>query len=120
MCSTTEIKLYAPDPNRIGLILINQYEILNRLNSGSYERQIKILRSGFDFETDDLFQQIDEVGLSKDACIEVIYVLAMFDHLLMSFEKLKDKQGLTEFDIKFRGFDSTGDSEVGNGPMQFI
>lgn len=84
---------------------------MNRLNSGSYERQIKILRSGFDFETDDLFQQIDEVGLSKDACIEVIYVLAMFDHLLMSFEKLKDKQGLTKFDIKFRGFDSAGDSE---------
>jgi uncharacterized protein YfbU (UPF0304 family) len=43
----------------------------------------QILRSGFDFETDDLFQQIDEAGLSKDACIEVIYVLAMFDHLLL-------------------------------------
>jgi uncharacterized protein YfbU (UPF0304 family) len=68
MCSTTETKLYAPDPQQKRLILINQYEILNRLNSGSYERQIKIFRSGFDFETDDLFQHLSGLPFAGSLC----------------------------------------------------
>jgi uncharacterized protein YfbU (UPF0304 family) len=94
------------------LILINQYEILNHLQPGVYEDHIKVLRNGFEFEIEDrLFNQIDEVGLSTDACGEVIQVLAMYDHLIISFEKLEDKKGLTDFDVTFRGFDSADQSE---------
>lgn len=94
------------------LILLNQYEILNRLDAGSYEDHIKVLRTGYEFEIEDrLFNQIDEVGLSKDECIEVIDVLAMYDHLINSFERLADKQGLTEFDVRFRGFDAAESAE---------
>jgi len=31
----------------------------------------------------------------------------MYNHLTVSFEKLKNSDSLTDFDIKFRGFDST-------------
>lgn len=94
------------------LFLINQYEILNRLDPGSYEDKIKMLRSGFELEIEsELFNRIDEEGLSKEDCIEVIDVLAMYDDLMISFEKLEDKKGLTEFDVTFRGFDSADSSE---------
>lgn len=97
------------------LILINQYEILNRLSQGSpYDDYIKVLRSGFELEIEDrLFTGIDEVGFSRQACLEVMNILAMFDHLITSFEKLADKQDLRESDVKFRGFDSHSDEEVG-------
>jgi uncharacterized protein YfbU (UPF0304 family) len=87
------------------LILINQYEILNRLSQGSpYEDYIKMLRSGFEFEIDTRLFSFDETGLSTEACIEVINVLAMYDHLISSFERLQDKQGLTEFRYHVQGF----------------
>jgi uncharacterized protein YfbU (UPF0304 family) len=41
----------------------------------------------------------------------VIDILAMYDHLIMSFQRLADKQGLKELDITFRGFDAAVDSE---------
>jgi uncharacterized protein YfbU (UPF0304 family) len=96
------------------LILINQYEILNRLSDGSpYDDYINILRTGFEFEIDDrLFNSIDEVGMPKAACIEVIDILAMFDHLIISFEKLQEKEGLTPIDVRFRGFNTSDNSEV--------
>jgi uncharacterized protein YfbU (UPF0304 family) len=86
------------------LILMNQYEILNKLDqSSSYENNIKVLRSGFESEIEYLFSGIDEEGLSKNDCGEVIDVLAMFDHLIVSLEKMEDKDGLTERDVTFRG-----------------
>lgn len=51
--------------------------------------------------------------LPKEACLEVIDILALFDHLIRSLERLPDKRGLKESDVRFRGFDSHSDDEVG-------
>ncbi len=92
--------------------LINQYNILAKLDpdqAKDYENNIRILREGLTIKYDDIFEVWEEMPL--DQCRYVYEVLDMFRFLRFSFDGLKDKQGLTEADISFRGFDGNNESQ---------
>lgn len=89
------------------LLLANQYEILARLNpafESSYYTKREVVLRGFELETNSLFHSFDEEGLSVDGCCEVINILAMYEHLDGSFQRLEDKDAISPGDIQFPGF----------------
>jgi uncharacterized protein len=89
------------------LLLANQYEILARLNpefESTYYTKREVVLRGYELEMSSLFHSFDEEGLSADACSEVINILAMYEHLDGSFQRLEDKNGIHVGDIQFPGF----------------
>jgi uncharacterized protein YfbU (UPF0304 family) len=89
------------------LLLANQYEILARLNpdfESSYYTKREVVLRGFELDMNSLFHTFDEEGLSVDGCSEVINILAMYEHLDGSFQRLEDKNGISPGDIQFPGF----------------
>lgn len=89
-------------------ILINQYEILARLdpnNADTYEQQIDILRWGFASLYDQVLFQGDVEGLSEDEGRYVMDVLDMYAMLQAGAEKA----GLEDKRVKFPGFDGNNE-----------
>jgi uncharacterized protein len=89
------------------LLLANQYEILARLNpdfESSYYTKREVVLRGFELEMNSLFHTFDEEGLSVDGCSEVINILAMYEHLDGSFQRLQEKNAINPGDIQFPGF----------------
>jgi uncharacterized protein len=92
--------------------LINQFRILAKLEPESatdYEDRIRILAAGYSIRYGEVFEVLEEMNLAD--CRYVYDVLDMYRILKYSFEKLKDKEGLTEEDVKFRGFDGNNESK---------
>lgn len=88
------------------LILYNQYRILEKLYPDEEkECQLaqEVLLNGYELEYDELIEMMRIVP--KEVCNEVIDVLQMFRSLFFSYENLKDKSGINEYDVKFQGFD---------------
>jgi uncharacterized protein YfbU (UPF0304 family) len=102
-------------------ILINQFEILKKLdpcNSSHYEEQFEIVSKGYAGEYDSLLAGVYE-ELPKSECDYVRDVLQLHSILLLSFNELEDKEGLTASDIEFRGFD--GNNEIArHGYAKFL
>jgi hypothetical protein len=93
------------------LILINQYEILNKLNNNhSYNFDIEILRGGYVGLYNEL-SSMDEKETPKEVYFEVQNILSMFRTINYSVEKLSDseKLGLNLNRLKFNGFDGNSD-----------
>ncbi len=91
---------------RLGLVL--QLRTLAAV-SGESEReslaiQIEALESGYEFHYRELITPFDN-GLSRRACVEVLDILEMHSELYWGYQKLKDRGGIKETDIQFRGFD---------------
>ena len=85
------------------LILINQYEILNKLNNNhSYNFDIEILRGGYVGLYNEL-SSMDEKETPKEVYFEVQNILSMFRTINYSVEKLSDseKLGLNLNRLKF-------------------
>jgi uncharacterized protein YfbU (UPF0304 family) len=100
--------------------LINQYNILAKLDpdqAEDYQNNVRILREGLTIKYDDVFDVWEEMSLDK--CRYVYEVLDMFRFLRFSFDDLKDKQGLTEDDITFKGFDGNNESQ-NHGLVSFM
>jgi uncharacterized protein YfbU (UPF0304 family) len=96
------------------LILSNQYRILEKLDPEEakyYEQSRKAIEKGYTLHYDDLTEMFHD-ELSEEACEEVINILSMYSALIFSFKSLKDKNGIDEDDIKFRGFDGNDSVEA--------
>ncbi|MDZ4797684.1 MAG: YfbU family protein [Bryobacteraceae bacterium] len=95
------------------LQLVNQYRILEALypdEAEHYAEHREIVAEGITIRYGELFGELsDEIDVIEGKY--VCEVLDMYKMLLGSFLALEDKQGLTEKDVRFRGFD--GHSESG-------
>lgn len=94
------------------LILYNQYRILEKLypdEEKDCQLAQKILLEGYELEYDELITMMGDV--SREVCKETIDILQMFRSLFFSYEKLEDKSGIDEYDVKFQGFDGNEEGE---------
>lgn len=89
------------------LTLIHQFRILEKLypeHAERYAQDREIIAAGYTVQYDDVFGSVFE-EMSDGECRYVFDVLDMYRILKRSYEELDDKQGLTEEDVKFKGFD---------------
>ena len=103
------------------LLLANQYEILARLNpdfESSYCAKREVVLRGFELEMNSLFHTFDEEGLSVDGCSEVINILAMYEHLDGSFQRLEDTSAIRPAIFSSQAFLKT--PKGGNFPIPTI
>lgn len=93
------------------LILANQYEIMSLLHEDkTYLQLSKQLRNGHVWLYRQSFQYLSPVLPEGDA-IFVLEIVGIYDQMLHSFQKLDDKSGLTEEDVRFPGFDGNDSYE---------
>ena len=98
------------------LLLYNQYQILSKLDSdaeeGHYEHLADIVQSGYASDYSELVEWFsDEVPAAETEYAKD--VLQMFRIMKNAYEKLgEDKQGITEEDLTFRGFDGHSESHL--------
>lgn len=93
------------DINR--LILINQYEILQRLNpeeGNYYSEKIEVLQGGYELHYDELFAELDE-PLPKTDSLFVLDVLNMYRDINYSKSNMLDNNEIEDLITEFRGFD---------------
>jgi uncharacterized protein len=94
--------------------LANQYRILALLNkeeSEDYAARAEALECGYEAHFDEGWFTADEDVLTIEQCEEVTSTLRMFEDLLVSFRHLKDKDGLNEQDLAFRGYDGNDETK---------
>lgn len=95
------------------LQLANQFQILEKLdpdNAEQYAEARDIIVHGYSILYDKVFGAIyNEMPL--DECTYVYDVLDLHRVLIRSFNALTDKQGLTEDDVRFRGFDGNNETK---------
>ncbi len=92
--------------------LINQYKILELLDpaqSDYYRDCQRILLEGYSILYADVLEPWTE--MSEDECRYVFDVLDLFRFLRNSYDALEDKQGISEREIQFRGFDGNNESK---------
>ena len=91
-------------------IMIYQAKILQKLSDDKDEvreldDQIEILQRGYALDYDYCFPAFSIDEMSDEDCLEVRDILTMFCNMRLSFDDLKDKEGITEESILFPGFD---------------
>lgn len=94
------------------LQLVNQFRILEKLdpdNAASYKEHREALEGGFQDHYSWMLDTLSE-EMSAGETHYVLDVLQMYSELLLSWEKLKNKEGLTEKSVRFPGF--YGNTEV--------
>ena len=96
------------------LTLANQLRILEKLdteNADEYQKHRDIIEHGYAIQYDEVFTGIyDE--MSVEECRYVYDVLDLYRVLIRSYGELKDKEGLTADDVKFRGFDGNNEDQT--------
>lgn len=93
-------------------ILANQWHIRAKLEpefADDFERMAEILEHGYELQYGEALCLWGEVP--REICQEVLEILDMFRFLQNSFDNLEDKEGLTERDVVFRGFDGNEESK---------
>ena len=94
-------------------MIANQLRILEKLdsqNAEEYKKDRDIIVHGYTIQYEDVFTEIyDE--MSVEECRYVYDVLDLYRVLIRSYDELKDKEGLTPHDVKFRGFDGNNESK---------
>jgi uncharacterized protein YfbU (UPF0304 family) len=96
------------------LMLINQYKILEALyeeDRDYYSSCREILEEGYELHYQDLFLTISDDVIKEDECKEVLDILDLYRAITFSYRKLEDKEGLSEYMIKFEGFDANDEEE---------
>ena len=94
-------------------ILSLQHEILGKLDPDLEQHQrlrSEALDAGYAAEYAEEFAGV-EPGLTARDCELVQDILDMFRNLINSFNVLKDKQGLTKEDVRFKGFDGNNETK---------
>jgi len=94
------------------LALANQYRILAALHPNEREHylgHVEALQSGYELHYPAMVEAFDS-GLGKEDCSEVLDILQMYDDLAYSYDALADKDGLTEVDVTFPGFDGNNET----------
>ena len=93
--------------------LINQYRIIAKLypeQAQECHRYVRILHEGYSIAYKEIFDVWREQSMEQGRY--VYEVLEMYRHLRTAYDSLLDKQGLTENDIAFPGFN--GNNEYHN------
>ncbi|MDD4050955.1 MAG: YfbU family protein [candidate division Zixibacteria bacterium] len=91
------------------LFLSNQYRILEAIcpdEAFNFKRLRTIVENGYELHYDALNSMISESRLTVEDCQEIMDILDMYRSLKFCFDKLKDKEGVSEEDIRFQGFDA--------------
>src|SRR4051812_29414418 len=103
------------------LILFNQMQIravLQPDNKDYFQRMATILTEGYTLDYSQLFNPVyDE--LSNSQCAYVIEVMDMFSAMQISFNKLEDKDGITEDSLVFPGFNGNSETAL-MGYAEFV
>lgn len=92
------------------IILINQNKILALLDEGNadgYRKVITVLERGLVTEYEEVLYL--EPPMSETDCREVLDILAMFNALHYSYDRLEDKGGIDALKIRFVGFDGNNE-----------
>lgn len=94
-------------------ILANQLLLLEKLDpdqADDYAESREIIERGYTIFYDEVLQSIyDEMPIAE--CSYVFDVLEMHRALRHSYDKLTDKGGIAEDDIRFRGFDGNNETK---------
>lgn len=96
-------------------MLSNQYKILAKLypdDKDYYEEQAKVLEYGFEIGYETTMQNVYENVMTKEECIEVLDILAMYEALNDHYNLLDDKVGIDKSSLKFIGFDANNHQEI--------
>src|ERR1700730_12768436 len=88
------------------IILINQYEILNAMTPGTYEKELAALRNNFELALDWLFRSVPDRSVSREDCAEVQSILNMYSHLRAAYDHLSNKSEIVKGHLEFPGFDT--------------
>jgi uncharacterized protein len=94
-------------------ILANQFLLLEKLDPDGaeyYAESRDIIEHGYTIFYEEVLQSIF-AEMPIDDCRYVFDVLDMHRALRTSYDKLTDKGGITEDDIRFRGFDGNNESK---------
>lgn len=89
------------------LILSNQYKMMTMLDPGNAERYRRlqtVVERGFGLQLRELDRDFDE--MSEEVCRTIINIMEMHHALQVSWENLKDRQGLEARRLAFLGFDA--------------
>lgn len=104
------------------LIIANQFKILEKLypeEAEYYAKNRKALENGYKLHYQWIIENIyDE--MSEDECQEVVDILNMYRSLTFSYQKLSDKSGIDESEIKFPGFDGNNETRQYSYTNYFI
>jgi uncharacterized protein YfbU (UPF0304 family) len=97
-------------------ILANQYKILEQVdpdNAEHYQTMQEILEKGYETEYRWKTQHIydDDDVVTEEKGHYVINVLAMYDALQQSYQRLADKEGIDQNAFAFPGFDGNNEGE---------
>ncbi|MGL4875275.1 MAG: YfbU family protein [Clostridium sp.] len=90
------------------LLFANQFRILEKLypdDAEYYENSRIALEEGFVGHYGNIFEGISDDELSEEECGEVIEILNMYRAITFSYKNLDDKEGISDADIRFEGFD---------------
>jgi uncharacterized protein len=107
MKSTTTL----PEAER--LLLSNQFRILAKLDpqhADEYNQQREILERGYTVFYGDIFSSV-YAEMPLEECSFVFAVLDMFKNLKYQYGELKDRTGISEDAITFKGWDGNNDSK---------
>ncbi len=95
------------------LILINQLLILEKLypeEADYYEKHRLALQQGFALHYEWIVENVWD-DLSEADCRSVLNALDVYRAIFYSFDKLDAKDGLTEEEVRFPGFDGNNESQ---------
>ncbi len=90
------------------LFLSNQYRVLEAIcpdEADDFRRMRGIVDNGYELHYDSLNYVLFENGPTVEDCKEAMDILDMYRALLFSFRKLKEKEGVSQADVQFKGFD---------------
>lgn len=96
------------------LMLSNQYEILSILDpesAASHRKKKKIIQDGYSLNYGWMTNYI-EPEVSKKTCVEVLRILDMYSALGDSLYRLDNKDGISEEDVSFSGFDGNNETDL--------
>lgn len=104
------------------VIIANQFKILEKLypdEAKYYAIQRKALEAGYKLHYADIVENFyDE--MSEEECREVIDILDMYRALTFSYNRLPDKAGIDEREIRFDGFDGNEETSQYLYALYFI
>lgn len=104
------------------LIISNQLKILERLypeEAAYYAQHRKAVEHGYRLHYAWLIEHFYE-EMTEEECREVLSVLDMYRAITLSFQKLEDKTGIDEPQVRFRGFDGNNEGKQFSYAQYFI
>ena len=104
------------------LMLSNQFRILAKLypdEAKAFENYRKVVEEGFTLDYSRLSKHIEE-EVPESTCEYVLDVLELFSDLKFAYKDLKDKSGIEEHSISFRGFDGNNETVMMSYAIYYV